>query len=70
MTMLNESAPPSDEEFDFAGSAREGMRKCEAEWTATGQRFAWIDQEPTWTSAGDWSGYLGDGFPRNPSKPC
>lgn len=68
MTMLE--IIPSDEEFDFPANAREGMRRCEAEWTAASQRFAWIDLEPAWISAGDWSAYGRDGFPQDPLKPC
>src|SRR5262249_1181057 len=71
MTMLNKTAPLSaEEEPDFLQFALEGVAKSENEWHAAGAVFSWIDPYPVWVSAGDWSEYLGDGFPRDPLKPC
>src|SRR5262245_31848390 len=73
MTMLNEVPPPSAEDpsnDDFLQWAIQGMTKCEKEWRDAGTVFSWIDPQPVWVSAGDWSEYLGDGFPRDPLKPC
>jgi hypothetical protein len=58
MTLVDYSPHKDEEEFDFAASAREWMRKHEVEWTNAGERYAWVDQEPTWVSACDWDVYV------------
>jgi hypothetical protein len=59
-----------EDDDDFLQSSLRGMAKCESEWQAAGAIYSWIDPYPAWVSAGDWSEYLGDGFPRDPLKPC
>jgi hypothetical protein len=75
MTMLTNSNADTtlsfhEDDDDFLQSSLRGMAKCESEWQAAGAIYSWIDPYPAWVSAGDWSEYLGDGFPRDPLKPC
>jgi hypothetical protein len=75
MTMLADSNTDTAFSFhkdddEFLESALAGMAKCESKWHAAHVTWSWIDPYPAWVSASDWSEYQGDGFPRDPSKPC
>jgi Family of unknown function (DUF6011) len=55
----------------FFRNALDGMERCADKWRAHGKVFAWIDQQPTWISAADWTDYGCDGgFPPDPTAPC